>query len=137
MRDVPVIIAGGGPVGLTLAMDLGWRGVPSLLFEERIAAEPPNPKCNTTNARSMEHFRRLGCADHLRAAGLPADHPTNVVYVTRLNGYLLGQLNLPASSTPAFKLAAQATRNAPRRPFRRPADRERSAGFVAWSYSLR
>jgi 2-polyprenyl-6-methoxyphenol hydroxylase-like FAD-dependent oxidoreductase len=98
MRDVPVIIAGGGPVGLTLAMDLGWRGVPSLLFEERIAAEPPNPKCNTTNARSMEHFRRLGCADHLRAAGLPADHPTNVVYVTRLNGYLLGRLNLPASS---------------------------------------
>jgi 2-polyprenyl-6-methoxyphenol hydroxylase-like FAD-dependent oxidoreductase len=98
MADVPVIIAGGGPVGLTLAMDLGWRGAPSLLFEERIAAEPPNPKCNTTNARSMEHFRRLGCAARLRAAGLPADHPTNVVYVTRLNGYLLGRLNLPASS---------------------------------------
>ncbi len=98
MADVPVIIAGGGPVGLTLAMDLGWRGVPSLLFEERIAAEPPNPKCNTTNARSMEHFRRLGCADRLRAAGLPADHPTNVVYVTRINGHLLGSLNLPASS---------------------------------------
>ena len=93
-----MIIAGGGPVGLTLAMDLGWRGVPSLLFEERVSAEPPNPKCNTTNARSMEHFRRLGCADRLRAAGLPADHPTDVVYVTRVNGYLLGRLNLPASS---------------------------------------
>jgi 2-polyprenyl-6-methoxyphenol hydroxylase-like FAD-dependent oxidoreductase len=79
-------------------MDLGWRGVPSLLFEERVSAEPPNPKCNTTNARSMEHFRRLGCADRLRAAGLPANHPTHVVYVTRVNGYLLGRLNLPASS---------------------------------------
>ncbi len=98
MAEVPVIIAGGGPVGLTLAMDLGWRGVPSLLCAERIAGEPPNPKCNTTNARSMEHFRRLGCAEQLRAAGLPGDHPTHVLYVTRFNGHLLGRLNLPASS---------------------------------------
>jgi hypothetical protein len=110
IAEVPVIIAGGGPVGLTLAMDIGWRGVPSLLFEEGISAEPLNPKCNTTNARSMEHFRRLGCADRLRAAGLPADHPTHVVYVTRVNGHLLGRLNLPASSmrrrTPALSIKA-------------------------------
>ena len=85
-------------MGLTLAMDLGWRGVPSLLFEERWSAEPPNPKCNTTNARSMEHFRRLGCAERLRAAGLPVDHPTHVVYATRLSGHLLARLNLPPSS---------------------------------------
>ncbi|HEY2663832.1 MAG TPA: FAD-dependent monooxygenase [Candidatus Binataceae bacterium] len=98
MVEVPIIIAGGGPVGLALAMDLGWRGVPNLLFEERIPTEPPNPKCNTTNARSMEHFRRLGCADRLRAAGLPVDHPTHVLYITRLNGHLLGRLNLPPSS---------------------------------------
>jgi hypothetical protein len=44
MNEVPVIIAGGGPVGMTLAMDLGWRGVPCLLFEERLPAMPPNPK---------------------------------------------------------------------------------------------
>lgn len=98
MTEVPVIIAGGGPVGLTLAMDLGWRGVPSLLFEERVAAEPPNPKCNTTNSRSMEHFRRLGCADEIRAAGLPGNHPTHVVYITRFNGHFLGRLHLPPSS---------------------------------------
>jgi 2-polyprenyl-6-methoxyphenol hydroxylase-like FAD-dependent oxidoreductase len=98
MKEVPVIIAGGGPVGMTIAMDLGWRGVPCLLFEERLPATPPNPKCNTTNARSMEHFRRLGCADRIRAAGLPADHPTHVLYLTRFNGHLLGRLNLPPSS---------------------------------------
>lgn len=98
MSEFPVIIVGGGPVGLTLAMDLGWRGVPSLLFEERVPTTPPNPKCNTTNARSMEHFRRLGCVDRIRAAGLPADHPTHVVYLTRFNGHLLGRLNLPASA---------------------------------------
>jgi 2-polyprenyl-6-methoxyphenol hydroxylase-like FAD-dependent oxidoreductase len=98
MNEVPVIIAGGGPVGMTLAMDLGWRGVPCLLFEERLPAMPPNPKCNTTNARSMEHFRRLGCADRIRAAGLPGDHPTDVLYLTRFNGYCLGRLNLPPLS---------------------------------------
>ncbi|HVA69575.1 MAG TPA: FAD-dependent oxidoreductase [Candidatus Binataceae bacterium] len=98
MSEVPVIIAGGGPVGLTLAMDLGWRGVPCLVFEERVPAMPPNPKCNTTNARSMEHFRRLGCADRIRATGLPADHPTHVLYLTRFNGHFLGRLNLPPSS---------------------------------------
>jgi 2-polyprenyl-6-methoxyphenol hydroxylase-like FAD-dependent oxidoreductase len=98
MSEFPVIIAGGGPVGLTLAMDLGWRGVLSLLLEERVPATPPNPKCNTTNARSMEHFRRLGCADQIRAAGLPGDHPTHVVYLTRFNGHALGRLNLPPSA---------------------------------------
>jgi len=98
MNEVPVIVAGGGPVGTTIAMDLGWRGVPCLVFEERLAAEPPNPKCNTTNARSMEHFRRLGCADRIRRSGLPVDHPTHVLYLTEFNGHLLGRLNLPPSS---------------------------------------
>ncbi len=46
----------------------------------------------------MEHFRRLGCADRIRAAGLPGDHPTDVLYLTRFNGYCLGRLNLPPLS---------------------------------------
>ncbi len=96
--DAPVLIAGGGPVGLTLALDLGWRGIPSLLLEQRLEDAPANPRCNTTNARSMEHFRRLGCADAIRAAGLPPDHPTDVVYVTRFAGHELARLVLPASS---------------------------------------
>jgi 2-polyprenyl-6-methoxyphenol hydroxylase-like FAD-dependent oxidoreductase/sugar lactone lactonase YvrE len=83
--DTPVLIAGGGPVGLTLAMDLAWRGVKSIVLESRLDL-PPNPRCNTTNARSMEVFRRLGCADAIRAAGLPADHCTDVVYMTTMNG---------------------------------------------------
>jgi 2-polyprenyl-6-methoxyphenol hydroxylase-like FAD-dependent oxidoreductase len=83
--ETSVIIAGAGPVGTTLAMDLARLGVPSLLLERR-AAIPPNPRCNTTNARSMELFRRLGCADAVRGAGLPADFNTDIVYLTRLNG---------------------------------------------------
>ena len=42
---IPVLIAGGGPVGLTLAIDLGWRGVPCVLVEQT-TEEPTNPRCN-------------------------------------------------------------------------------------------
>ena len=85
VHEVPVLIAGGGPVGTTLALDLATRNVASVVLEARLAI-PPNPKCNTTNARSMEHFRRLGCADAIRRVGLPLDRPTDVVYATRWNG---------------------------------------------------
>ena len=84
-HDTPILIAGGGPVGITLAMDLAWRGVKSIVLEARQDL-PPSPRCNTTNARSMEIFRRLGCADAIRAAGLPAEHSTDVVYMTAMNG---------------------------------------------------
>ena len=84
-HDTPVLIAGSGPVGITLAMDLAWRGVKSIVLEARQDL-PPSPRCNTTNARSMEIFRRLGCADAIRAAGLPAEHSTVVVYMMAMNG---------------------------------------------------
>jgi 2-polyprenyl-6-methoxyphenol hydroxylase-like FAD-dependent oxidoreductase len=93
-----VLIVGAGPVGLTLALDLGRRGVSVVVLEERVAEVPSNPKCNTTSARSMEHFRRLGCADEIRRSGLPPDHPTDVVYMTELGGYELTRLKLPPAS---------------------------------------
>jgi 2-polyprenyl-6-methoxyphenol hydroxylase-like FAD-dependent oxidoreductase/sugar lactone lactonase YvrE len=92
--DTPVLIAGGGPAGLTLAMDLAWRGVESIVIEAR-AELPPSPRCNTTNARSMEIFRRLGCADAIRSAGLPADNNTDVVYMTAMNGEELTRFRRP------------------------------------------
>ncbi|MBL6612722.1 MAG: FAD-dependent monooxygenase [Reyranella sp.] len=95
--EVPVLIAGAGPVGATLALELAHRGIRSLLVERRLAM-PPNPKCNTTNARSMEHFRRLGCADAIRRAGLPPDYPTDVVYATRWLGQELTRYRLRSSA---------------------------------------
>lgn len=83
-----VVIAGGGPVGLVLAMDLARYGIKTVVLEQRKKI-PPNPRCNTTNARSMELLRRLGCADAVRSAGLPSDHNTDVVYMTRFNGHEL------------------------------------------------
>ncbi|WP_435175091.1 FAD-dependent monooxygenase [Actinacidiphila sp. bgisy145] len=91
-----VLIVGAGPAGLTLALDLAGRGVPCHVVEateERGA----NPRCNTTSARSMEIFRRLGLADDIRRAGLPQDHPTSIHYRTTLNGEEIYRLDLPAS----------------------------------------
>jgi 2-polyprenyl-6-methoxyphenol hydroxylase-like FAD-dependent oxidoreductase len=95
--DVPILVAGGGPVGVTLAMDLAYRGIRSIVVEKR-KGEVSNPRCNTTNARSMEIFRRLGCADAVRDAGLPADWNTDVVFLTRMNGV---EITRYERSTPA------------------------------------
>jgi 2-polyprenyl-6-methoxyphenol hydroxylase-like FAD-dependent oxidoreductase len=80
MIDATVIVAGGGPVGLTLAMELASRGIDVLVIERRERAEPPSVKCNHISARSMEIFRRLGVADELREAGMPSDHPHDAAY---------------------------------------------------------
>src|SRR5262249_513493 len=53
------------------------------------------PKANATSPRSMEHLRRLGIAARFRALGLPPDHPSDVAYFTRLNGYELARLRMP------------------------------------------
>ncbi len=95
--DHAVVIVGGGPVGLTLAIELGWRGVDCLLVEAGDGSAT-NPRCNTTAARSMEIFRRLGVADRIREAGLPGDYPTTVQYRTRFaGGHELRRLPLPSS----------------------------------------
>lgn len=84
MNDTQVIIAGAGPVGLTLALALSDAGVRSILLE-RNDAPTGFPKMERCNARSMEIYRRLGLADEIRAAGLPAECPMDVFVVTSLN----------------------------------------------------
>ncbi len=91
----PILIVGGGPIGLTLALDLAWRGIECTVVERRAEAEPPLPKCNHVAARSMEIFRRLGVADDLRNAGLPADYPNDVSYRTSFTGQELTRIPIP------------------------------------------
>ena len=93
--DTDVFIAGAGPVGLTLAMDLSSRGVRATLAEPRRFAEPPNVKCNHVSARSMEVFRRLGVAQALRSTGLPEDYPNDVVFRTSVTGLELTRIRIP------------------------------------------
>src|SRR5436305_4839078 len=95
MNDPDVLIVGAGPVGLTLAIDLAWRGIAVTVVETRAAAAPPKPKCNHVAARTMEIFRRLGLADKVRNAGLPADYPHDVSYRTSFTGPELTRIVIP------------------------------------------
>jgi 2-polyprenyl-6-methoxyphenol hydroxylase-like FAD-dependent oxidoreductase len=92
-----VLIAGGGPCGLMLANELGRRGISAVLVDEK-PGTAFNPQANATQARSMEHYRRLGFADEIRRVGLPTDYPTDVAYFTRYTGYELARFQLPSSA---------------------------------------
>jgi 2-polyprenyl-6-methoxyphenol hydroxylase-like FAD-dependent oxidoreductase len=97
-QTTSVLIVGGGPCGLMLANELGRRGIDAVLIDEK-ATTAFNPQANATQARSMEHYRRLGFADEIRQAGLPADYPTDVAYFTRYTGHELARFQLPSSGT--------------------------------------
>jgi len=94
--DADVLIAGGGPCGLVLANELGRRGVRTLLLTEK-PSTTTFPQANATQARTMEHYRRLGFAAKVRALGLPPDYPTDVTYWTRFARHELARFALPAS----------------------------------------
>jgi 2-polyprenyl-6-methoxyphenol hydroxylase-like FAD-dependent oxidoreductase len=93
--DTQVIIVGAGPVGLTLALDLGLRGVRCILLEKKL--EPQFlPKMERCNARSMEMFRRIGLADELRAAGLTTDSVMDVYIILTMTRAPLLHLKYPS-----------------------------------------
>jgi 2-polyprenyl-6-methoxyphenol hydroxylase-like FAD-dependent oxidoreductase len=93
------LIVGGGPVGLAASIELSWHAVPHILITEKLETAT-HPKCNNTNARSMEHFRRLGIANELRSEGLPPDVERASAYVTRFCGHEFGRQPRPYSNWP-------------------------------------
>lgn len=90
-----VLIAGGGPVGSTLAMDLASRGIDVIVAEQNPRGQRPGVKCNHVAARSMEIFRRLGIAWAVRKAGLPADHANDVAFRTAATGLEFARIHIP------------------------------------------
>lgn len=102
--EIPVLIAGGGPVGLALALDLGHQGVPCLVAEqERGTALVVQAKAGTHNERTMEYCRRWGVSDAI-AAAYPDDESRDTVYCTALDGHYIGRSQVASArerGTPA------------------------------------
>ena len=93
--ETAVLIVGAGPVGLTLALDLAWRGIEVAVVEIRGHGVPPPAKCNHVSARTMEVYRRLGISQKIRDAGLPADYPNDVAFRTTFTGIEIARIPIP------------------------------------------
>ncbi len=92
MNDIPVLIAGGGPVGLSLACDLRWRGINAMLVEAN-ESTTIYPKMDVTNSRTMEHYRRIGLSQKIRDNAVPEHHSMACRWTTDLAGWQLGVKN--------------------------------------------
>src|SRR6059058_541159 len=110
------LIVGGGPVGLTLAIDLGRRGVRCTLIEQK---EAPQflPKMERCNARTMEIFRRMGIVDKVRAAGLRDDVPMDVFIILSLAEPPLLHLPYPSVKRARAEIRACSDGNQPLEPY--------------------
>lgn len=93
--EVPVVIVGGGPIGLAMTIDLGRRGVPTILLEQGDGTIE-HPRTGLVAIRTMEAFRQWGIADDVRACGFPADYGLSMVFCTSLNGLLLDREPYPS-----------------------------------------
>jgi 2-polyprenyl-6-methoxyphenol hydroxylase-like FAD-dependent oxidoreductase len=86
-RSTQVLIAGGGPVGLSAAVELGLRGISCVVVEPRAQPTRTRPRAKTLNIRTMEHLRRWGVADRLRSvAPLPTWWSQDIAFCTSLLG---------------------------------------------------
>ncbi|TMA12914.1 MAG: hypothetical protein E6J89_03135 [Deltaproteobacteria bacterium] len=102
VRRYPVLIAGGGPSGLALAIELGWRGISCLVVEQGDGSVA-FPTTNLVNTRTSEHLRRWGFIDQVRFAGFPKDFPRNYVFVTGVFGRELARFEHPANGDPRYR----------------------------------
>ena len=92
---VPVLIAGGGPIGLALAADLGRRGITTRLVEkgpDRVGTA----KMLEVSVRTMEFCRQLGIAEEVRHWGFPLEHRLDSAFVTTMQGWELGRVITPS-----------------------------------------
>jgi 2-polyprenyl-6-methoxyphenol hydroxylase-like FAD-dependent oxidoreductase len=103
--ETQVLIVGAGPVGLTLALDLGQRGVRCSLLERNLTSIQL-PKMERCNARTMEIYRRLGIAEKVRDAGLPRHCPMDVFLATSMAEPAIVHLPYPSVANAKAEIAA-------------------------------
>ncbi|KCZ86135.1 hypothetical protein HAD_10630 [Hyphomonas adhaerens MHS-3] len=111
-----VVVAGAGPVGLTMAIDLGRRGVKTLLIE-RNPTTGPWPKMDRSNSRTMEFYRRLGIADKVRELGYPADAPMDIFVVRSLSEAPLLKQHYPSVGVMRERIAKTTDHSQPLEPY--------------------
>jgi 2-polyprenyl-6-methoxyphenol hydroxylase-like FAD-dependent oxidoreductase len=101
MERVPVLIVGGGPVGLAMALELARCGVRSLLVE-RHDTTTRHPKARNLNTRTLEVARGWGAAVHdaLVAVNLPPGWTEQIIYTRTLAGEELGRMRTGGFSGP-------------------------------------
>jgi 2-polyprenyl-6-methoxyphenol hydroxylase-like FAD-dependent oxidoreductase len=135
-----VLIAGGGPVGLAAAVELGRRGIECLVIEPRPTVSRARPRAKTINVRSMEHLRRWGLADRLRAAApLPVSFSQDVVFCTSLSGHELSRFTGVFGLVPKGDRFAELGQQAPQyvlEELLRAAVGERAASTLVTGYSV-
>src|SRR5215469_8537589 len=107
-HKVQVLVAGGGPVGLALAAELGWHGIACELVEQSDGVVK-TPKMNEVNTRTMEFCRRWGIAEQVLDTPFPLDWPKDVVFVTSLAGYELGRVVRPPRRERASEHSPEST----------------------------
>jgi 2-polyprenyl-6-methoxyphenol hydroxylase-like FAD-dependent oxidoreductase len=102
-KHYSVLIAGAGPVGLSLAIELAYRGIHSLVVEQSDGSVE-FPTTNLANTRTCEHLRRWGIADRMRYdSGYPTDYPRNYLFVTRMTGYEIARFDHAPNGDPAAR----------------------------------
>jgi 2-polyprenyl-6-methoxyphenol hydroxylase-like FAD-dependent oxidoreductase len=105
MADTSVLVVGAGPVGLCMALELGFRGQDVLVLDEGDGSVD-HPRAGGISIRTMEFFRRWGIVDDIRNCGFPDDYDLDIVFSTGLDGYelirepypSLAQMPTPAES---------------------------------------
>ncbi|MGK5531044.1 FAD-dependent monooxygenase [Streptomyces sp. URMC 129] len=108
-----VLVVGGGPVGLSLGLDLAYRGVDFLLVEAT-DGRIDHPRVSGVSARTMELFRRWGVAERVRAVPWPADHSLDIVWVTGVGGHEIHRQRFGTAATrPAPEHTPEPDQNCP------------------------
>lgn len=88
-KDADVIISGGGPVGMGLAIELGQRGIDVLVIEKNPSPQRV-PKGQNLTQRTMEHFRAWGAESELRASQSTKSATSNSTTVNLVSWPTLG-----------------------------------------------
>jgi 2-polyprenyl-6-methoxyphenol hydroxylase-like FAD-dependent oxidoreductase len=130
-----VLIVGGGPVGMLLALFLDRHGVKSVVLNSDNGV-PTHPRGSTHNSRTMEHYRRLGISGAIRKLGLPPDHTKDAAYFTRLSGWEIARYRMPSEIELAHLIAAAQVTDQIPEPTQR-ADQIRVADFLLKHVSKR